>query len=135
MRIVLVASIGRCLFGMKGEHSVMADIQISMFRYYSEQEQYDEALNALESCFVHEKAIDDLIDDEIMHTSLALRGHPFDMRTVWDGCKCNGVYWVFERLSEARFTFAHYAEDAAYQAILDKYRPYAVEDKTILPND
>ncbi|MBR5870616.1 MAG: helix-turn-helix transcriptional regulator [Clostridia bacterium] len=116
-------------------HSVMADIYISLYRYYSEEGNYEAALNALEQCFAHEKALDDLVNDEVVHTSPALRGHAFDMRTTWDGCQCNGVYWVFERLSEPRFTFAHYAEDAAYRALLEAYRPYAVEDKTDEKNE
>ena len=64
------------------------------------------------------------------HTSVLLRGHSFDMRTGWNGGKCNGVYWVLERLSDPRFTFDCYREDVRFCAILNKYRPDAVEDKT-----
>jgi len=111
-------------------HSVMADIYLSLYRYHSEEGQVSAALDALELCFKHEKALDETDDSVVEHTSVLLRGHTFDMRTVWDGCKCNGVYWALERLSEPRFTFDCYRENVRFYAILNKYRPYAVEDKT-----
>lgn len=113
-----------------GCHSVMADIYLSLYRYHSEEGRVSAALDALDLCFKHEKALDETEDSVVEHTSVLLRGHSFDMRTGWNGGKCNGVYWVLERLSDPRFTFDCYREDVRFYAILNKYRPYAVEDKT-----
>ena len=52
------------------------------------------------------------------------------MKTTWDGCKCNGVWWLLERLQDPHLAFDIYKESEQYRQILDEYRPYAVEDKT-----
>ncbi len=112
-------------------HSSMADICLSLFRLYTEDDRIDEALTALREAFRHEKALDDCSMDTITHTSPLLRDHTFDMRTTWDGSKCNGVWWLLERLQDAHLSFDVYAESREYQSILEEYRPYAVEDKTL----
>ena len=111
-------------------HSSMADICLCLFRFYTEEGQIHEALTALREAFRHEKALDDCHDGVITHTSPILRGHTFDMRTTWDGSACNGVWWLLERLQDAHISFDIYAQNEAYQRLLEEYRPYAVEDKT-----
>ncbi len=111
-------------------HSSMADIYLSLFRFYTEDGQIHEALTALEAAFRHEKALDDCGHTVMTHTSPLLRGHTFDMKTTWDGSKCNGVWWLLERLQDAHLHFAIYDENEQYQSILSAYRPFAVEDKT-----
>ena len=78
-----------------------------------------------------QKALDDCSNDEITHTSPLLRGHTFDMKTTWDGSKCNGVWWLLERLQDPHLSFDIYKGNKQYQNILDEYRPFAVEDKTL----
>jgi transcriptional regulator with XRE-family HTH domain len=111
-------------------HSGLADVCLALFRLYSEAEQDDTALDSLERAFRHDRAIDEIDNEEIMHTSPLLRGNRYDMRKVWDGCKCNGVWFRLERLSKPPFRFERYENDPRYQEILGKYRPFAVEDKT-----
>ena len=111
-------------------HSSMADVCLCLFRFYTESGCTAEALNALRDAFRHEKALDDCAHDTIVHSSTLLRGHSFDMKTTWDGCKCNGVWWLLERLQDPHLAFDIYKESEQYRQILDEYRPYAVEDKT-----
>lgn len=111
-------------------HSSMADICLLLFRFYSEEERYDEALGALRMAFMHEKAIDEIEDSVVRQTSPLFDGYEFDMRKTYNGCKCNGVWWLFERLDEAAFQFEYYKSSRAYAEILDEYRKYAVEDRT-----
>lgn len=112
-------------------HSTMADTYLLLFKYYSEENMYDFALKALQKAFMHEKSIDEIQNNLVVQKSAIFRGNTFDMRRTYDGSKCNGVWWLLERLSEASFQFEHYYTDIAYQKILDEYRPYAVEDKTV----
>ena len=111
-------------------HSSMADIYLLLFRFYSEEGERTAAREALRKAFMHEKAVDKVADSVVTQTSVVFRGNVFDMRKTYDGCKGNGVWWLFERLGEAAYDFAFYKHDAEYQSILDEYRPYAVEDKT-----
>jgi len=111
-------------------HSSMAEINLLLFRYYTEEGAYPMAREALRKAFMHEKAGDDVADCVVTQTSPIFRGNTFDMRKTYDGCKCNDVWWLFERLSEPSYRFEYYKEDDDYQRILDEYRPYAVEDKT-----
>lgn len=111
-------------------HSSMADICLCLFRFYTEIGRIDEALTALREAFRHEKALDDCANDVITHTSPLLRGHSFDMRNTWDGSKCNGVWWLLERLEDPHLAFDVYADNQAYQNLVTEYRPYAAEDKT-----
>jgi tetratricopeptide (TPR) repeat protein len=111
-------------------HSGLADVCLALFRLYSEAEQDDTALDYLERAFRHDRAIDEIDNEEIMHTSPLLRGNRYDMRKVWDGCKCNGVWFRLKRLSKPPFRFERYEDNPRYQKILGKYRPFAVEDKT-----
>lgn len=115
-------------------HSTMADIYLCLFRLYTEEQQLNMALDALQAAFHHEKVLDDCGQEVITHTSLLLRGHTFDMRTTWDGSKCNGVWWLLERLQDAHLSFRIYADNERYQSILAEYRPYAIEDKTLHHN-
>ena len=85
----------------------------------------------MREAFRHEKALDDCANDVITHTSPLLRGHSFDMRITWDGSKCNGVWWLLERLQDPHLAFDVYADNQAYQNLVTEYRPYAAEDKTI----
>ncbi|MBQ7338010.1 MAG: helix-turn-helix transcriptional regulator [Clostridia bacterium] len=112
-------------------HSVMADIQLSLFRYYTDAGQTEDALAALQTAFRHQRALDLCANDVITHTSVALRGYTYDMKKTWDGGKCNGVQWLLDRLGEPPFCFACYNENERYQAILAQYRPYALADKTV----
>ena len=112
-------------------HSSMADTCLCLFRFYTESGRTTEALDALRDAFRHEKALDDCSNDEITHTSPLLRGHTFDMKTTWDGSKCNGVWWLLERLQDPHLSFDIYKGNKQYQNILDEYRPFAVEDKTL----
>lgn len=111
-------------------HSVMADIYLLLFRYCSEECEYDAAREALRKAFMHEKAIDEAVDSVVTQTSVIFRENAFDMRKTYDGCKSNGVWWLFERLGETAYDFEIYKNDTIYQSILDEYRLYAVEDKT-----
>lgn len=111
-------------------HSGLADVCRELFRRYSEAGDTDRALGALERGFRHEKALDDCADDVLVHTSLPLRGGTFDLSVTWDGCPCNGVWFMLERLNEPAFRFPVYDNNARYHEILDAYRPFAVEDKT-----
>lgn len=112
-------------------HSGLANTCLALFRLYSEAGQDDTALDYLERAFRHDKAIDDIDNEEIVHTSLLLRGSRYDMRKIWDGCKCNGVWFRLERLNNAPFRFERYEQNPRYREILEKYRPFAVEDKTV----
>ena len=111
-------------------HSGLADTCLALFRLYSEAGEDDTALGYLERAFRHDRAIDEIENEEIVHTSLLLRGSTYDMRKVWDGCKCNGVWFRLERLNGAPFRFEKYDNNPRYREILEKYRPFAVEDKT-----
>lgn len=111
-------------------HSGLADTCLALFRLYSEAGEDDTALGYLERAFRHDRAIDEIENEEIVHTSLLLRGSAYDMRKVWDGCKCNGVWFRLERLNGAPFRFEKYDNNPRYREILEKYRPFAVEDKT-----
>ncbi len=111
-------------------HSGLADACLALFRLYSELGQDDTALDYLERAFRHDRAIDEIENEEIVHTSTLLRGSRYDMRKVWDGCKCNAVWFRLDRLNEAPFRFERYQENFRYREILGKYRPFAVEDKT-----
>ncbi len=111
-------------------HSSMEDICLVLFRLYSEEGQTEKALCALEEAFRHGKALDDCGHGVITYTSPLMRGHTFDMSNTWDGSKCNSVWWLFERLRDSCH-FVIYDEDEQYQQLLDAYRPYAVEDKTL----
>ena len=111
-------------------HSSMEDIYLVLFRLYSEERQTEAALRALREAFRQAKALDDCSNEIITHSSPLLRGHTFDMTTTWDGCKCNRVWWLLERLQDPHLHFAVYDHDEQYQRLLDEYRPYAVEDKT-----
>ena len=111
-------------------HSSMEDIYLVLFRLYSEERQTEAALRALREAFRQAKALDDCSNEIITHSSPLLRGHTFDMTTTWDGCKCNSVWWLLERLQDPHLHFAVYDHDEQYQRLLDEYRPYAVEDKT-----
>lgn len=113
-------------------HSIMADVNLLLFRFYTEEGDNIAALEALKRTFAHEKAIDECGDSVVTQTSVILRGNTFDMRKTYDGCKCNGVWWVFDRLQEPQFSFDCYANDEIYQSILSEYRLYAIEDKTII---
>jgi len=111
-------------------HSVLGDTCLSLFRLYSERGEDDTALGYLERAFRHDKAIDDIDNEEIVHTSTLLRGSRYDMRKIWDGCACNGVWFRFDQLNRAAFRFERYDSNPRYRKILEKYRPFAVEDKT-----
>ncbi len=111
-------------------HSGLGDTCLALFRLYSELGKDDTALDYLERAFRHDRAIDEIENEEIVHTSLLLRGSRYDMRKIWDGCKCNGVWFRLERLNEAPFRFERYDDHPRYREILETYRPFAVEDKT-----
>ena len=111
-------------------HSVLGDTCLSLFRLYSERGEDDTALGYLERAFRHDRAIDETDNEEIVHTSVLLRGSTYDMRKIWDGCACNGVWYRFEQLNKPAFRFERYEDNPQYRAILAKYRPFAVEDKT-----
>ena len=111
-------------------HSGLGDVCLSLFRLYSERGEDDTALGYLERAFRHDKAIDDIENEKIIHTSLLLRGSTYDMRKIWDGCVCNGVWFRFDQLNRPAFQFERYENNPQYREILEKYRPYAVEDKT-----
>ena len=131
--LVRAASIGETCYP-EGDfcvcHSVMADIHLLLFRFYSQVEKYDEALISLKKAFEHEKAIDDIVNDVVLQSSVIFRGNDFDMRKTYDGCKCNGVWWLFDRLKEGVNTFEYYQGSDEYKAVLDRFNPFAVEDKT-----
>jgi len=112
-------------------HSSMADIYLLLFRYYSEESKYEHALESLRKAFIHGKAIDEIYNCVVMQTSSIFMGYEFNMQKTYDGCKCNSVWWLFQRLSEPSYTFEQYHNDIVYQEILDEYRLYAVEDKTM----
>ena len=111
-------------------HSGLADACLALFRLYSEAGQDDTALDYLKRAFRHDKAIDDIDNEEIIHTSPLLRGSRYDMRKVWDGCRCNAVWFRLDRLSKPPFRFERYDENPRYRKIIETYRPFAVEDKT-----
>jgi len=111
-------------------HSVLGDTCLSLFRLYSERGEDDTALGYLERAFRHDRAIDETDNEEIVHTSVLLRGSTYDMRKIWDGCACNGVWYRFDQLNKPAFRFERYEDNPQYRAILEKYRPFAVEDKT-----
>ena len=121
-------------FDFGGCHSSMADTCLCLFRFYTDSGRINEALDALRDAFRHEKALDDCCNDRIVHTSPLLRGHTFDMKATWDGSKCNGVQWLMDRLQEPHLSFSIYQGNEQYQQILDEYRPFAVEDKTLPRN-
>ncbi len=111
-------------------HSSMADIYLLLFKYHSEEGEWNAARQALRKSFIHEKALDEIQNDVVTQASAIFRGNKFDMRNTYDGYKGNSVCWLFERLSESAYTFDFYKNDTEYQRILDEYRLYAVEDKT-----
>ena len=111
-------------------HSVLGDACLSLFRLYSERGEDDTALDYLERAFRHDRAIDETDNEEIVHTSVLLRGSTYDMRKIWDGCACNGVWFRFDHLNRPAFRFERYDSNPRYREILGKYRPFAVEDKT-----
>lgn len=111
-------------------HSVMADIHLLLFRFYSQTKDYDQALKSLRKAFTHEKSIDEISNSVITQSSIILRGNKYDMRKTYDGCKCNGVWWLFERLQEKQNTFEYYTDSNEYKNMLDEFKPFAIEDKT-----
>ena len=111
-------------------HSIMADIHLLLFRFYSQTKKYDQALKSLRRAFVHEKSIDEISNSVVTQTSTILRGNKFDMRKTYDGCKCNGIWWLFERLQESQNIFEYYSNSKEYKDILDEFRQFAIEDKT-----
>ena len=111
-------------------HSGLGDTCLALFRLYSERGENDTALDYLERAFRHDRAIDEIENEEIVHTSPLLRGSSYDMRKIWDGCKCNSVWYRLDRLNRPPFRFERYENDPRYREIIEKYRPYAVEDTT-----
>lgn len=111
-------------------HSIMADIHLLLFRFYSQTNNYAQALKSLRRAFIHEKAIDDISGCVITQSSVILRGNKFDMRKTYDGCKCNGVWWLLERLQEEQNTFVYYNNSKEYNELIEEFRPFAIEDKT-----
>ena len=111
-------------------HSALGDVCLSLFRLYSERGEDGTALDYLERAFRHDRAIDETDNEEIVHTSVLLRGSTYDMRKIWDGCACNGVWYRLDHLNKPAFRFERYDDNPRYLEILEKYRPFAVEDKT-----
>lgn len=110
-------------------HSGLAETKFALFRRYTMIGDHDKALDALDKAFRHEKAIDDCTNEIITHTSPILQGAVYDMRETWDGCKCNGVQFMFDLVSNEELAKV-YACDTRFNEILNKYRLFAVEDKT-----
>lgn len=82
---------------------ILMECNLDKYRYeavtdlveiYSRLGETEKALDALRKAFEHEKTIDGCMNEAVEHTSVLLRGYPFDMRNLYDGCKCNGV-WCF----------------------------------------
>lgn len=110
-------------------HSGLAENGFALFRRYTMMGEHDKALAALERAFRHEKAIDEIGNEVITHTSPILRGAVYDMRETWDGCKCNGVQFMLDLVNNEELA-KEYADDPRFNEILDTYRSFAVEDKT-----
>lgn len=104
-------------------HSAASDVYVLLFKFYSEENQTERALAALREAFRHAKAVDDIENEVICHTSPLLKGHTFDMNNTWSGSTGTSVGWVITRLTDS-YEFPVYQDHSEYRALLDEYRPF-----------
>lgn len=104
-------------------HATVSDVYFLLFVFYSEEMQTERAIAALREAFRHAKAVDDIENDVICHTSPLLKGHTFDMKSTWNGSTGTSVGWIITLLND-QYAFPMYQEHAEYRALLNEYKHF-----------
>ncbi len=107
-------------------HSGLQRVSAALFHVYAKAGNTEGAIRALERALHHSLADDTSADKVIEHTSPFVRGAKLDLRKTQSGERSNSVFFCLnDLLREEDFEL-----DPSYMWVIEKYRPFAVEDIT-----